>query len=120
MATPKYSPRRGSFTDPPFRHEIRATLAAFQRSRTCDELAALPDHHLAAVAECGDGSVRRLALAVWHTRERRVPQVADDWDYPDDGPHCVECGCPVDSGNACGACLRAAIAATERYEEVDQ
>ena len=52
-----------------------------------------------------------------------LPEVADeddDWEYPGyDGPRCVECGCPVDSGNACGACLRAAIAATERYEEVD-
>ena len=50
-----------------------------------------------------------------------LPEVADEDDLEYllyDGPRCVECGCPVDSGNACGSCLSRAIAVTERYEEV--
>ena len=75
MAASKYTPRRAPITDPTSLHEVRAALAAAQRSWTSDDLAALPDHDLAAVAECGDGSVRRLALAVWHARDRRGLEV---------------------------------------------
>ena len=75
MAASKYTPRRAPITDPTTLHEVRAALAAAQRSWTCDDLAALPDHDLVTVTECGDGTVRRLALAVWHARDRRVLEV---------------------------------------------
>jgi hypothetical protein len=76
MASSKYSPRRTSIPDPLPRHEVRAALAARVSSWTCDDLAALPDDDLAAVASCGDGAVRPLALAVWHARVRRTVEVA--------------------------------------------